>query len=363
MTQKTVGYVELEWTCERCGTRNPGTEEKCTACGAPMPESARFELPAEQKLITDEEKLKRVQAGPDVHCPYCGARNPAGAEKCGQCSAPLDEATARQAGQVMGAYHADAAPDQPCPFCGELNVASATKCKKCGGALGKAPARVEPSPRPAPKKSRAGIGIAGILVAAFGLLAVILIIMLGRGTDEVWGRVESVAWERSIPIMALRPVGREAWIDEIPAGAGPGACTDKYHHTVQEPLPGAREVCGTPYTIDQGSGVGKVVQDCVYEVHEKWCTYTVDEWQVVTVLTASEANLSPQWPALSLNAGEREGETREESYRVYFRTDDKKGEYTYRARSPEEFAQFTAGSEWVLTVSALGGVTSVTPAE
>ena len=185
MTQKTIGYVELEWTCERCGTRNPGTAEKCAACGAPMPEDAKFELPASQQLITDEEKLDRARAGADVHCPYCGARNPAGAEKCAQCSAPLDEAAARQSGQVLGAYHAGAAPDLACPFCGEMNPAAATKCKKCGGALGKQPATEEPAKDE--KKSKAGIGITGGLIAALACIVVIVLFILGRGTDDIWG--------------------------------------------------------------------------------------------------------------------------------------------------------------------------------
>jgi hypothetical protein len=122
-------------------------------------------------------------------------------------------------------------------------------------------------------------------------------------------------------------------------------------------------VCGTAYVVDQGSGTGKVVQDCQYEVYEDWCIYTVDEWQVVDTLTATGASLSPQWPDVSLSADQREGETREESYRVYFRTDDKKGEYTYRPSTAEEFAQFVTGSEWTLKVNKLGGVTDVEPAD
>jgi ribosomal protein L40E len=364
MAQKNIGYVELEWTCERCGTRNPGTAEKCAACGAAMPEDARFELPASQQLISDEKKLERAQSGPDVHCPYCGARNAAGAEKCAQCSAPLGEATARQSGQVVGAYHAGPAPDQPCPFCGEMNPATETRCKKCGGALGRPAAQAGPPATAAPaKKSKVGLGVAGGLIAALACVAVIILFIASRGTTDIWGRVESVGWERSIPIMALRPVEHEAWADDIPAGAPIGACADKYHHTEQEPVAGAREVCGTPYVLDQGSGAGKVVQDCQYEVYEEWCTYTVNEWQVVTSLTAAGADLSPRWPDVTLNAGQREGETRGESYRVHFKTDDKKGEYIYRPDTAGEFAQFVVGSEWMLTVNSLGGVTGVEPAK
>ena len=57
MPQETVGYVELEWTCVHCGTKNPGTAQTCTGCGAPMGDSEKFNLPSQQKLITDKDAL------------------------------------------------------------------------------------------------------------------------------------------------------------------------------------------------------------------------------------------------------------------------------------------------------------------
>ena len=76
MTKKSLGYVELEWTCPNCETRNPGPHKFCNGCGAPQPEDVEFEQPIEEKLITDAEQIARAQAGPDLHCPYCEARNP-----------------------------------------------------------------------------------------------------------------------------------------------------------------------------------------------------------------------------------------------------------------------------------------------
>ena len=62
MTQKELGYVELEWTCKRCGTINPGMQRVCTNCGAPMGKDDKFDLPDEQILITEQEKLEEAKA-------------------------------------------------------------------------------------------------------------------------------------------------------------------------------------------------------------------------------------------------------------------------------------------------------------
>jgi len=47
MSQETVGYVQLEWTCKRCGSKNPGTQKTCANCGNPMSEQDQFELPSQ----------------------------------------------------------------------------------------------------------------------------------------------------------------------------------------------------------------------------------------------------------------------------------------------------------------------------
>ena len=57
MAEKNLGYVELEWTCPSCNTRNPGSAAKCMQCAAPMPEEAKFDKAVEEKLITDEQQI------------------------------------------------------------------------------------------------------------------------------------------------------------------------------------------------------------------------------------------------------------------------------------------------------------------
>ena len=53
--RRTLGYIQNEWTCPNCDTRNKGGVKTSVNCGAPQPENVKFELPAEQKFVTDED--------------------------------------------------------------------------------------------------------------------------------------------------------------------------------------------------------------------------------------------------------------------------------------------------------------------
>ena len=89
MPRESLGYVKLEWTCPNCGGRNPGPEKTCLSCGSPQPEDVQFEEAPDKELIQDEKELERAKAGPDIHCGFCGTRNPAGTLECSQCGADL----------------------------------------------------------------------------------------------------------------------------------------------------------------------------------------------------------------------------------------------------------------------------------
>jgi hypothetical protein len=147
------------------------------------------------------------------------------------------------------------------------------------------------------------------------------------------------------------------WKDQIPNGAQVGQCEQKYRYTQSEPAPGAEEVCGTPYTVDQGSGVGKVVQDCEYRVYDSYCEYTVVEWTVVDTAAVQGSDVNPDWPALTLRSGQREGD-RSESYQVTFQAGSNIYHYTVSA---DEFPQFSPGSQWLITVNGLGKITDIQP--
>jgi len=356
MPEETVGYVRLQWTCRQCGTINPGPEKKCQGCGSAQPEDQAFELPDQQEIVTEEADLKRLVVGPDVHCGFCGARNPADDKVCMQCGAPLSEGTARQAGVVVGAAQLDARPDIACPFCGAMNPAKSTKCKNCGGSLAGSKSQSQPqlpADLDAGKKGLGAIAVSAIILACVALVGGIIFL---SQTSEQIGIVKEVKWEQNIAVEELGPVAYEGWYGEIPSGVQIGSCAEKYRYTSSESVPGAKKVCGTAYVKDEGQGYGKMLQDCEYEVYDDWCEYTVNEWRVIRSEKAFGNNPLPYWPEITLGAGQREGK-RSGAYEVIFLSNDKA--YTYSINDLNTFKEYEPGSKWKLSISKLGAVTSV----
>ena len=354
MTRKTVGYVELEWTCDHCGTENPGPRKFCNNCGAPQPHDVEFHQPADAKLLTDADEIERAKAGPDVHCPYCQARNPGDAEFCGACGGDLTDAEARESGKVLGAHRSGDALEIECPSCATLNLPTARECAGCGDSLGE-----EKLPTPDPKK---GEGTkpsrplpVGILIGV-GLLCLVAIIalvfLLGR-TEEQSAVVQDTSWSRSVPIEMLSSVEREDWADDIPSDAEILTCSVELRSTLSESAPDTVEVCGTPYTVDTGSGYGEVVQDCVYELYDDYCSYTAMDWVLFDTISITGNNLSPKWPDYVLEEDQRAG-TGEEELLVIFLVGEET--FSYEPDSVDKFEQFTPDSKWILEINTFGSV-------
>jgi hypothetical protein len=198
------------------------------------------------------------------------------------------------------------------------------------------------------------------VAAALCLVAAVVLGFLFFQRDERSGIVESVAWERTIEIERFGPVEHQDWEDEVPAGASALSCEIEYRTTQDDPAPVATEVCGTPYTVDEGSGFGEVVQDCTYRVYEQMCTYTLTEWAVVDTRRATGDNLSPEWPEARLAAGGERTGAEHESYTVTLRSDG--DALSYAPSTAAEFSAFALGSEWTVTVNGLGAIVAVEPA-
>ncbi len=134
--KESKGFVQLEWVCPNCSVRNPGSVKTCESCGAPQPENVKFERAAEEKIVTDEKLVQAAKAGADIHCGFCGTRNPGNAVTCSQCGADLKEGKAREAGQIL-----QAAPTAPkvvtCSNCNAENPGTAKTCVQCGAPLPK----------------------------------------------------------------------------------------------------------------------------------------------------------------------------------------------------------------------------------
>jgi hypothetical protein len=362
MTQKTLGYTELEWTCPKCKTRNPGTARACTGCGAAQPEDVQFEQAGRhaERMVTDQAKIEAAKKGADIHCPYCKARNPAGTEVCIQCGGDLKEGVRRESGKVVGAYQAPSGPvkEIACPSCGAPNPETGKVCIKCGARLD------APAPPAAPAAITAGRKPNRTMIILAATAAVILVVaclafLIAKMTQrqDLTASVEGVHWMRLVPILALVDVQRQAFIDEIPADVTVGQCELRYHHTQDTPAENSKEVCGTPYTKDTGSGLGEVVQDCQYEVYVDYCAYTAQELQAVDQAALQGEDLSPLWPQVSLGQGQQEGQ-RQQEFIVYFLTDQGKT-IEYHPADEAAFRQFTPGSDWVLVLNGFGDVVSV----
>jgi ribosomal protein L40E len=353
MAKKSLGHIELHWTCPNCETVNPGLVKICEGCGAPQPEDVEFHQAERQELITDKEKLAKAKAGADIHCGFCGTRNPAGATHCSQCKADLSEGTKRKTGRVVGAFKTGPAQKIACPHCGTENLDTAKRCVNCGGSLhrppeakkGEAAPQPQAAAKPKPKRGR----MAAIGTALLGVCATIYFIFFN--TSTVSGVVQNVGWERSVPILEFLPVEYDDWQDELPSDAEVLSCDEREREVVSEPVANSKEVCGTPYTVDTGGGAAEVVQDCEYHVYDDYCTYTVLEWTPVDTVTLTGSDYSPVWPSPSITTEQQLGE-QSETYTIMFSSEGKT--YTYETEDFDLYMQADIGSTWELEVNALG---------
>ncbi len=214
MAKKSLGHIELQWTCPNCGTINPGPVKVCEGCGAPQPEDVEFHQAERQELVTDEEKLAQAKAGADIHCAYCGTRNSPGAKVCSQCKADLSEGAQRKAGRVVGAFKTGPAQQVACPHCGAENPDTAKKCSQCGGSLARIReerTREEPRQAAKPKPKRGSFAAIGVVL----VIVFVVVAFLFLRTSEVSGVVQSVGWERAISIEEFGPNEHEDWYDQL----------------------------------------------------------------------------------------------------------------------------------------------------
>ena len=353
MPRESIGFVRMVWYCPNCQSKNPGNFRFCRGCGAAQPVNVDFTKDDQDVLITDAKEIEQAKLGADVHCGYCGARNPANVKDCQACGADLATATPRASGAVAGALQTGPVPMATCPACGSENPATALTCSKCGASLKAAPKPDKPAAQVSTLPKWLPIAIIGLVV-----LCIVMVVLLTRTTDLV-GTVSTVSWQRSYPILELRPVEREDWKDQIPQEAILGACEERQAGISDQPTARSQKVCGTPYTVDKGNGYSEVVMDCHYIVYEDYCSYTIDQWSVVNTLVTSGTDRSPYWPELTLGTGQRLGEGSEQ-YSISFTTDD--GVLDFTTSDSSMFDAAEPGSRWTLKVNSMGAIVGIEPA-
>ncbi len=352
MARKTIGYVHLIWFCPSCGVKNTGVQRICQGCGLPQPDNVKFVKPEQDQIIKDEALISQAKKGADIHCAYCNARNPADAKICVQCGADLITGKKRQAGAVLGALQIQAVPEKPCPSCKTPNPITNQTCMKCGSPLVKPQTEI---PQTLKKKVNPLWIILGAILGIGVCILLAFLIFPSSGTETVNGIVDSVYWERSITIQSLVQMEKENWLESIPSDAEIISCSMKYHHTQDEPAENSEEICGTPYIVDTGNGVGEQVVDCVYRVYQDYCTYTEMDWSNIDIVTQTGYDMNPVWPEPALTSQQQFGEI-SESYLCVFKTDN--GNVEYQTSSLQNFLQCDVGSAYSLEVTDSGKVIS-----
>ena len=354
-SRRTLGYIQNEWTCPNCGTRNKGGVKTCENCGAPQPENVQFELPSEQAIVTDADQIKAAQAGADIHCPFCGTRNPASAKTCSQCGGDLIEGKRREAGRIM-----QAPPPQPktikCANCGTDNPGSNSVCSNCGSPLPKVAAAQAAIPNATASRPVTGMNIGqpkkmnwilvGGIVAFLAVCCVAIAAIFFFPTKSAQGTVTDVYWQTSVPLQEIRAVNYTGERGSPPSDAYDVSCRDE-----------SRNVCENK-TIDKGNGYSEVVQECK-TVTEQFCSYTVDEWRTIQNYTLEGNNLQPVYDSPNVASDQRLGDE-SETLTVTFSINN--GEQkSYSPSTVSEFQQFSVGSTWTLKMNAVGSVISVEP--
>ncbi len=357
-SRRTIGYIQNEWTCPNCNTRNKGSVKTCENCGAPQPENVQFELPSEQKFVTDEASIKAAQASADIHCPFCGTRNSATAKTCSQCGADLTEGKARETGRLMQAPSPSGISKQPkvvkCDNCGTENPSSNSLCSNCGSPLPKivAASTMSPKPimgtninKPVAKKKTNWFLIGGIL-AALAICCVVIGALFLFPTRSVQGTVVDVHWQTSVPVQEISAINHSNESGNPPSDAYNVSCHNE-----------SKDICEQK-TVDKGNGYSEVVEECHTQT-QQYCSYTVDEWTTIQTYTLDGNDLQPIYDTPNISSDQRLGD-KSEDLKVSFST--KNGEQkTYSPSTLSEFQQFTVGSTWTLKMNALGGVVSVEP--
>jgi len=346
--RESKGFVELEWVCPNCDSRNKGSKKTCANCGAPQPDNIKFQRAADEKIITDEKSVNAAKAGADIHCGFCGTRNPATATTCSQCGGDLKEGMARQAGQEL-----QAAATQKiitCTNCGTENLGSERVCKQCGSPL---PRAAVSAPIQGKSSSTSGgaqrqktnwLLFGGI--GAFLLLCCMTVLFLFVfPTKSVQGTVTNVHWQTSVPVQEVQAVNHTNESGNPPSDAYNTSC-----HTESQ------DVCEDK-TIDKGNGYAEVVKDCHTE-DTRYCDYTVDEWTTIQTYTLDGNDTHPVYDTPNITSSQRVG-SQSEVLTVYFNTSN--GQETYSPGSVSEFQKFRTGSVWTLKMNALGSVISVGP--
>lgn len=207
----------------------------------------------------------------------------------------------RAAGEKLGPLPSAAPVEVTCHVCGAKSGGTAQLCAKCGAPLQRRTASSRPgAPAPLPTPQRGGIALWWLWgIGALILIAIVAFAWLALRSQNYVAAVEkagtgSAALRCLVLCLWKKRRGRR----DLPSGVEPLQCRDELFSTSDTPVDGAREVCGTPYTVDTGTGYGDILQDCAYRVSAPRCTYETMQWAIVDTLVESGEGFASIWPQL-----------------------------------------------------------------
>ncbi len=334
---------------------------KCSGCGDTRDDEVSFYLPEGEPEVTDEQLIARAQTGPEKLCEFCDSSNPADAEECQNCKAPL---TARSREESFEPAAKTEVPPVPQPEV-ESFVSSQS----------------EPPSRPSKFKACGCLSIIALII--FGFIA-------GRFIQrEQTLTVIGASWERSFDAERFVTVSKTGWQGELPSGARITSSRRavRGHRQVQIGTENVieneqyQEQIGTEKvkigTKDLGNGFFEDVYEDrpVYETRTRQksvakpvfreeaiygteVSYNIDEWQVSRRAEARSTDLVVQWPKL-LNGEREKANTRAEKYNVKLRSS--KGKVYPKDVSDVMFQLYRLGSQHTAKIDSFGTIRTIRP--
>jgi hypothetical protein len=306
--QAQDNVYEMLWDCHVCGTEKllGQTHRHCPNCGSAQDPAARY-------FPSDEEKVAvhdHVFYGKDLICSSCSTPNAANATFCMQCGAPLE--------------NAEKATTLDEQMVGAGQVAQSTGPRdEVKERFDAEMARVEEEEKP---RSKLPFIIGGVVVIA---IAFVLVLLFAK--PEATVLVTGHSWDRVINIEDYDRRSESGWRDAVPSDGYSLSCQQRQRSTRQVP---DGETCSTR-RVDQGDGTFREEQVCETRYREEpifddFCDYTVDRWAYSRKVEASGGSLNdpPYWPETNITRTgdcygcEREGQQKEETYRLHFTDDD-----------------------------------------
>ena len=322
--QKKKKIIEGYWDCSFCGSTGiSGLKRECPGCGKPRGENVKFYLKDEKNYL-DEEQSKKVGAGPDWYCEYCGSLNSSSLTVCSSCGAERED----DGKTYEDVKNADAQREEKRKAEVQAYEAASAPKKKSG------PVRY-------------------ILLAVLALIIGFIVYSMIPKKDQL--EVKGFSWKYNINIEEERLVEESDW--DLPEDYVEILDTKEEVHHYEDVLDHYETVT---VTVDAGNGTFEEEEheEPVYRqdpVYETKYYYSLYKWFDSRDVETSGEDHEPYWGEENLAENERES-SREETYWITAQNKKDK-EQTYKL-SKEDWEGLEIGDK--IDVEVLGGTATIT---